>query len=49
MKMKPPHVPKIKNALDAGEFGEVDIYEEHLDVLKYNKGNDEMAGWTDEF
>jgi len=49
LQMKPPHVPKIKNALDAGEFGEVDIYEEHLDVLKYNKSNDEMAGWTDEF
>ena len=49
LKMKPPHIPNIKSPLDAGEFGEVDIYEEHLEILPYNKANDEMAGWTDEF
>lgn len=49
LSMIPPHIPKIKNSLDAGEFGEVDIYEEHLDVLSYNQANDEMAGWTDNF
>ena len=49
LEMIPPWKPKIKSSLDADNFGEVDIYEEHLEVLRYRKENDEMAGWTDEF
>ena len=47
--MRPPYTPKVSNALDTGEFGEVDIYEEHLIELDYDEDADDMVGWTDEF
>eukprot|EP00942_MAST-04A_sp_MAST-4A-sp1_P012094 g12094.t1 len=47
--MVPPWKPKVKNVEDASNFGEVEIYEEHLTELKYKKKNDPKSGWDDHF
>ena len=47
--MVPPWKPKVKNVEDASNFGEVEIYEEHLTELKYKKNNDPKSGWDDHF
>lgn len=47
--MKPPWAPKIKNVEDASNFGDVEIYEEHLTELKYKKNRDPKQGWDKHF
>ena len=47
--MTPPWTPSIKSNTDGSNFGEVDIYEEHLSVQKYRPGSDTEAGWDSNF
>ena len=49
MTMKAPHPPKIASDVDVDAFGEVDIYEEHLEELDYDPDTDVFEGWTNEF
>ena len=49
LSMTPPWTPSIKSNTDGSNFGEVDIYEEHLSVQKYRPGSDTEAGWDSNF
>eukprot|EP00944_MAST-04C_sp_MAST-4C-sp1_P001001 g1001.t1 len=49
MQMKAPWKPKLKGVEDASNFGDVEVYEEHLNQLKYNKSGDPKKGWDENF
>ena len=49
MELKAPWKPKVKSVEDASNFGDVEVYEEHLTQLKYNKSRDPKSGWDEHF
>ena len=49
LSMSPPWTPDIESKTDGSNFGDVDIYEEHLTVLKYKPDRDPEAGWDSNF